>query len=134
MTGGGYDGSEGSGGGMTGGGSGNQNVTLGQALLNVGSQVNWDKLFNKQGGGSSMSMSAIPDSVPFENTTQGNQFRGWVNDNYSSYANSINLDRTGSYDNSFITKAYIKYGAEYDSRSNFASFNNFAGKTSNYIG
>ena len=37
--------------------------------------------------------------------------------NYSDYAKQIDLDRSGSYNNSFVEKAWKKYGAEY-SQSN----------------
>jgi hypothetical protein len=52
-------------------------------------------------------------ATPFANKTQGDAFRGWVNDNHPTYAQSIDLDRSGAYDNSFIRKAFAKYGAEY---------------------
>ncbi len=51
--------------------------------------------------------------TPFANSTEGNKFRAWVNKNYSAYAKSNKLDPTGSYDNDFIRKAYLQYGAEY---------------------
>lgn len=54
-----------------------------------------------------------PPVYPFTNTTDGNRFRAWVNDNYQAYAKSIQLDRTGSYNNSYIKKAFAKYGQEY---------------------
>ncbi len=49
----------------------------------------------------------------FKNSTEGNKFRAWVNDNYPDYAKSITLDRTGPYNNSYIKKAFAKYGNEY---------------------
>ena len=52
-------------------------------------------------------------TTPFANKQQGDAFRVWVNDTYPSYAQSIDLDRSGSFNNSFITKAYRKYGEEY---------------------
>lgn len=46
-------------------------------------------------------------STPFKNRTEGNAFREWVNDNHASYARSINLDRTGDYNNcTYIRKAF----------------------------
>ncbi len=66
-----------------------------------------------QGGTPSTSTSAGLPPTPFTNTTEGNAFRGWVNDNYPAYAREIDLDRTGQYDNSYIRKAYVKYGAVY---------------------
>ena len=45
--------------------------------------------------------------------TLGDKFRNWVNDNYPQYAKEIQLDRSGSYDNSYIRKAFSKYGGEF---------------------
>jgi len=53
------------------------------------------------------------DKTPFKNTTEGNKFRQWINDTYPSYAENIDLDPTGEYDNSYIRKAWAKYGKEY---------------------
>lgn len=61
---------------------------------------------------SSSSSSGFPPT-PFTNNTEGNAFRAWVNDNHPSYAREIDLDRTGAYDNSYIRKAFAKYGVEY---------------------
>lgn len=61
---------------------------------------------------SSSSSTGFP-ATPFTNNTEGDAFRGWVNDNYPTYAREIDLDRTGAYDNSYIRKAWAKYGAEY---------------------
>lgn len=52
--------------------------------------------------------------TPFTNETEGNKFRAWVNDNYPKYASQISLDRTGTYDNSFVRKAYAQYGSQYN--------------------
>ena len=52
-------------------------------------------------------------SIPFKSKVEGNAFRGWINDNYPSYASEIDLDRTGSYNNSYINKAWTKYGSVY---------------------
>ena len=51
--------------------------------------------------------------VPFKNETEGNAFRKWINGRYPSYAREIDLDLKGSYNNSFITKAWKKYGDKY---------------------
>lgn len=45
-------------------------------------------------------------ATPFKSKKDGNAFRDWVNDEYSSYARSIDLDRSGDYNNCFIRKAY----------------------------
>ena len=51
--------------------------------------------------------------VAITNRDEGNAFRNWVNDNYPDYAKEIDLDRTGSHTNSYIKKAWKKYGTEY---------------------
>lgn len=75
-----------------------------------------------QNQNSSNGQSSLPN-VPFQNTTEGNAFRSWVNDNYPEYAREIDLDRTGSYNNSYIKKAWAKYGAEYQSLGSVSSGN-----------
>ena len=44
---------------------------------------------------------------------EGNKFRKWVNDNYPDYAEEIDLDEEGPMNNSYIQKAWQKYGQEY---------------------
>ena len=51
-------------------------------------------------------------SFPFKTEAEGNRFRAWVNDNYPSYAKSIQLDRTGKL-NSYVDKAWKTYGTQY---------------------
>tara|TARA_R100001463_G_scaffold23551_2_gene56407 strand:- start:19560 stop:20219 length:660 start_codon:yes stop_codon:yes gene_type:complete len=51
---------------------------------------------------------------PFSNKFEGDAFRLWVNAYYPEYAKSINLDKSGSYKNSFILKAYAKLGEKYE--------------------
>jgi len=53
-------------------------------------------------------------NTPFTNKTQGNAFRAWINDTYPAYAKGIDLDRTGSYNNSYIKKAWEAYGSAYE--------------------
>jgi hypothetical protein len=62
-------------------------------------------------GSSGSSSSGI--SVPFKNTEEGNHFRNWINDTYAAYAKKIDLDRSGSYNNSYIKKAWKEYGEVY---------------------
>ena len=69
-------------------------------------------LKNNSGGGSTDGGSSSV-STGFKNKAEGDAFRGWVNDKYPAYAKSIVLSKTGDYDNSYIRKAYAKYGAEY---------------------
>lgn len=56
-------------------------------------------------------------SLPFKNSVEGNQFREWVNNTHPDYAKSIDLDRQGSHTNSYIQKAWLKYGKEYPSKN-----------------
>lgn len=82
-----------------------------------------DKVNEGQNQNSSNGQSPLPNpsvlpNVPFQNTTEGNAFRGWVNDNYPEYAREIDLDRTGSYNNNYIKKAWAKYGSIYTSSKN----------------
>jgi hypothetical protein len=117
-------GSGGSGGTSQGGG----NQTTGQAILGVVSGLDWNSILNI-GGNNQNTIQNLPDSVPFENAQEGNAFRGWINDNYPAYAQQIDLDRTGDYNNSYITQAYKDFGVLYNQ-----AMNNFAGFTSSYIG
>lgn len=55
----------------------------------------------------------IKPDVPFKNEAEGNAFRLWVNNRYPEYAKAIDLDKKGSWFNSFITKAYEKFKEEY---------------------
>ena len=54
--------------------------------------------------------------VPFKNTEEGNAFRQWVNNTHPDYAKEIDLDKEGSYNNSYIAKAWNKYGKEYQNK------------------
>lgn len=56
----------------------------------------------------------IEPHVPFKNKAEGNKFREWVNNNHPEYARNIDLDRSGSFFNSFITKAYDKLKDDYN--------------------
>lgn len=55
--------------------------------------------------------------TPFKTKKEGDIFRAWVNDKYSEYAKSIELDRSGKYDNSYIRKAWAKFGEDYSKLS-----------------
>jgi len=52
-------------------------------------------------------------TLPFKNTEEGNAFRQWVNDTYPDKAKKLNLDSTGSFNNSYIQKAFEELGEEY---------------------
>ena len=58
-----------------------------------------------------------PYTSILKNKGEGDLFRGWVNDTYPAYAKQIDLDRSGSYNNAYVEKAWKKYGTEY-SQSN----------------
>lgn len=45
---------------------------------------------------------------------QGNEFRGWFNDNYPELAKAFKLDRTGLPDNVYIRLPFWKYKAEWN--------------------
>lgn len=55
-------------------------------------------------------------TFPFKTTNEGNKFRAWVNTNYPTYAREIDLDVSGGL-NSYVEKAWKKYGAEYTKSS-----------------
>lgn len=76
-------------------------------------------------GGSSETGSSSGGSNPFKNKEEGDKFRAWVNDKYPDYAKSIDLDRSGSYNNAYINKAWDKYGSEYQAEASswVTSFN-----------
>ena len=65
------------------------------------------------GGGNVGSGGGNSSAIPFTNNTEGNAFRAWVNNVHAPWALANNLDKTGSYNNSYIKKAWDKYGAEY---------------------
>ena len=44
--------------------------------------------------------------VPFKTAEQGNHFRGWFIKNFPTQAQRLDLDPTGSFNNSYIQKAY----------------------------
>lgn len=51
--------------------------------------------------------------TPFKNKAQSDLFRQFVNRFYPSYARQIDLDLTGDSDNTFMRKAWGKYGQAY---------------------
>ena len=90
-------------------------------------EENWKKTNNsavKAVFGSNVKKSATKSSgeskssvkVPFKNTEEGNAFRQWVNNTHPVYAKEIDLDKEGSYNNSYIAKAWNKYGSEYQNK------------------
>ena len=67
---------------------------------------------------SAITFSQTNTIQPFNSKEEGNAFRQWVNTNYPTYANEIKLGETGSFTNSYILKAYKKYGQEYNKAIN----------------
>lgn len=53
------------------------------------------------------------EKTPFTNKAQGNLFREWVNKFYPTYASTNDLSVSGDFDNSFMRKAWGKYGDVY---------------------
>jgi len=53
------------------------------------------------------------EKTPFTNKAQGNLFRQWVNKFYPTYATTNDLSVSGDIDNSFMRKAWGKYGDVY---------------------
>ena len=54
-----------------------------------------------------------PNRVPFKNKQEGNEFRLWVNTKYPDWAKKNQLDKSGSFNNSYITKAWKEFGTMY---------------------
>jgi hypothetical protein len=52
-------------------------------------------------------------TMPFKNKQEGDAFRQWVNNKYPEWAKQYKLDKSGSYKNSYIKRAFQKYGQEY---------------------
>ena len=50
---------------------------------------------------------------PFENKMEGDKFRLWVNMNHPNWAKENSLDKTGSFNNSYIAKAWKEFGKVY---------------------
>jgi hypothetical protein len=46
------------------------------------------------------------ESFPIKTKEEGNAFRAWVNDNYPQTSKVLELDRSGSYNNEYIKKAW----------------------------
>jgi hypothetical protein len=47
------------------------------------------------------------DSFPIKTPEEGNKFREWTNEKYPKTSKSLQLDRTGSHNNSYIKKAWV---------------------------
>ena len=62
--------------------------------------------------GSGSGSGATNYTFPFKTTDEGDKFRAWINTNYPAYAKEIDLAKSGAL-NSFVEKAWLKYGTEY---------------------
>jgi hypothetical protein len=56
--------------------------------------------------GASTGSSSTTQDLPFKTKEEGNAFRKWLNDNYSSIAKSFELNREGSHTNAYIKNAF----------------------------
>lgn len=56
----------------------------------------------------------VTAGVPFYNVEEGNAFRGWANNLYPELCRRLDLDRTGSFYNSFIRRAYLELFNEWE--------------------
>lgn len=88
------------------------NAGLGKAMYTVGQTVST--------GGLSKAISRAPEFLKdlseehsFSSKADGDRFREWVNNTRPSYAKTANLDRSGSHTNSYIMKAWGRFGFEY---------------------
>ena len=82
----------------------------------AGSETDASPSPSNSSSSSSSSSGSSSNNTPFKNRTEGNAFRAWVNDNHSDYARSIDLDRTGPFNNPNIQKAWKQYGSAYSNR------------------
>ena len=57
--------------------------------------------------------NANPEPMSFGSQAEGDEFRGWIHKHYPEYAKRIDLDPTGSHTNSYIQRAFKKYGSEF---------------------
>jgi hypothetical protein len=82
--------------------------------LPIDSPVNKRRVVTNTGEVLETKIDALQDT-PFQTKEEGNDFRNWVNDNYPYYAEIINLDREGLMNNTYIKRAWAKYGTQYKS-------------------
>jgi len=70
------------------------------------------KVFGDSSSSGSSSSSSKRKS-PFKNKEEGDKFRKWVNDTYPKEAKEMDLDVSGSHTNSYIMRAWKKFGDPY---------------------
>lgn len=88
-------------------GSNNWTEAKGSSLNAIKSKVFGDS------SSSSSSSSSSKRKSPFKNKEEGNKFRKWVNDTYPKEAKEMDLDVSGSHTNSYIMRAWKKFGESY---------------------
>lgn len=101
-------------------------IAIGVAIYYMTNPKDKDKNYDENLGDGDSSTPDVPKqdksiltnnqplpNTPFKNSEEGNAFRAWVNDNYSNWAKENQLDRTGAFNNTYIKKAWAKFGNEY---------------------
>jgi hypothetical protein len=85
--------------------------------------------------GSSGSKSDVPSepATPFKTKEEGNKFREWVNKKYPDWAKENSLDASGPENNSYIRKAYVNYGDEYNKATSTPEVKKMDGKQMNNL-
>mgnify|MGYP003117599627 CR=1 FL=1 len=88
-------------------------------------KINWGKkkeaVEDKPSGEELVDATLKKDNKPitsFENAADGDAFRAWVNKNHPEKAKEMDLDASGSYDNSYIKDALSEFGEEYSASKN----------------
>jgi hypothetical protein len=59
----------------------------------------------------------VAPTIPFKSKSEGDAFREWVNDNHQDVAEELDLDRSGSYNNEYIKKAWSRLYKEYQDQA-----------------
>jgi hypothetical protein len=79
--------------------------------------------------------SNVPEdpATPFKTKEEGNKFREWVNKKYPDWAKENSLDASGPENNSYIRKAYVNYGDEYNKATSTPEVKKMDGKQMNNL-
>jgi hypothetical protein len=90
---------------------------------------------SKSSSGDNSSKSTVPSepATPFKTKEEGNKFREWVNKKYSDWAKENSLDASGPENNSYIRKAYVEYGEEYNKATSTPEVKKMDGKQMNNL-
>lgn len=99
------------------------------------SSSNKSKSKSSSSSGSSSGKSNVPEdpATPFKTKDAGNKFREWVNKKYPDWAKENSLDASGSENNSYIRKAYVEYGEEYNKATSTPEVKKIEGKEMNTL-